>query len=317
MNLASTLLQTLALLGLIVASTSAPCQVYKSVDPGGKVQYSDRPPPGTALAAPKSDAAFRELQGTWIVANATQAGELFVDPKIVGATWTFRDSELVMEPRSGDKGRFNVRLEAGASPKAFLVTPVQPSSERGGWMIYAREGSRLRIGLIDNLDVRPTGFEPQRKLIVVTLVAKGDSADGKGAALTSKQNACEILRAAGIMDLLGPTAQSVTDDRAAPGTQCRFEQPRGVVMLNLFPATNRATLERERERQDKRVPTSAARMVVQDEPEFGPSAFSVTMGNSVQTYVLKGDTMIMLGIQMLAGEPARNKAFVRRVIAAS
>ena len=82
-------------------------------------------------------------------------------------------------------------------------------------------------------------------------------------------------------------------------------------------ATNRATLERERERQDKRVPTSAARMVVQDEPEFGPSAFSVTMGNSVQTYVLKGDTMIMLGIQMLAGEPARNKAFVRRVIAAS
>ena len=52
MNLESTLLQTFALLALIVASTSAPCQVYKSVDPSGKVQYSDRPPPGAVECPP-------------------------------------------------------------------------------------------------------------------------------------------------------------------------------------------------------------------------------------------------------------------------
>ena len=318
MNRRSTLLQTLALIALVAATASAPCEVYKTVDPSGKVQYSDRPPPGTALAPAKSDgdAAFRELQGTWTVANATLNGALFEDPKIVGATWSFRDNELLMEPRNGEKGRYTVRLDKGAAPKALYATPVQPPGERAGWMIYAREGARLRIAFMDNLEGRPTGFEPQRKLVVVTLVPKGDAADGKAATVANKQTACEILRAAGVMDLLGPTAQSTTERISNPSTQCRFEQPLGAVTLGLILATNRSALDRERERQDKQAPISAARMVVQDEPDLGPSAFSVTRGNSAQMYVLKGDTMIILGIQMPAGDPARNKAFVRRVVAA-
>ena len=155
-------------------------------------------------------------------------------------------------------------------------------------MIYAREGARLRIAFMDNLDGRPTGFEPQRKLVVVTLVPKGDAADGKGATVANKLNACEILRAAGVMDLLGPSAQSTTDRLSNPDTQCRFEQPLGAVTLGLIMATNRSALDRERERQDKQALTSAARMVVQDEPDLGPSAFSVTRGNSAAAVPAQG-----------------------------
>ena len=118
----STLLQTLGLIALVAASASAPCEVYKSTDSSGKVQYSDRPPPGTALAPSKDDGdtAFRELQGTWTVANATLNGALFEDPKIVGATWSFRDNELLMEPRNRRKRRYTVRIDKARRPRRSM-----------------------------------------------------------------------------------------------------------------------------------------------------------------------------------------------------
>ena len=314
MNKTSMLLHTLGLIALVAASAPAPCQVYKTIDANGKVQYSDRPPPGTPIAPSKYDAAsaFRELQGSWSVANATMDGALFDDPKIVGATWTFRDNELLLEPRTGERARFAVKLEPGASPKAFLATPVQPSGQRAGWMIYARDGARLRIAFMDNLEGRPASFARQPKLVLVTLVARDAMAGPTG----NRSHACDILRAAGVMDLLGPTAAPSTSRLSNPDTQCRFEQPMGAVTLGLTRATDRSALDRERERQAKQAQVSAARMVVQDEPDLGRSAFSVTTGNRAAMYLLKGDTMIVLFVELPAGNQARYMPFVRRVIAA-
>ena len=310
------MLKALGLIALVAASAPAPCQVYKTTDPSGKVQYSDKPPPGTAVAPSKYDAAsaFRELQGTWSVANATMNGALYDDPKIAGSTWTFRDNELLLEPRvNSEKVRYTLKFDLGASPKAFFATPVQPSGARGGWMIYARDGMRLRIAFMENMEGRPTGFERQPKRVGVVLVAQ-EAAQGKGMAAGDEPRACKILRAAGVMDLLGPTAAPSTVHQSA--THCRFEQPMGSATLGMRLDTTRSALDREREQQHKQALASAARIIVRDEPELGPSAFSVTRGNRLTVYLLKGETIFVIDLELPAGSQTNRTTFVRRVIAA-
>lgn len=189
-----------AALILLATPVTARCEVYKSIDPNGRVIYSDKPEAGSAPTTHKPVAAgvvtsgLRALEGEWNVASVTFEGAPSVDNKLLNGRWSFANDELAIEQANGEKLRYSVRIEPGY-PATFTVTPIAAANERGGWMIYAREGSRLRIAFFDNLETRPTGFEPQRKLAVVTLLPR-NAADARTAA--AKRSACDILRAAGV-----------------------------------------------------------------------------------------------------------------------
>ena len=249
---------------LVLVSAPAPGEIYKSTDPSGRIIYSDKPQPGAATARPATpsvsadgaDNTFRELEGAWRVANVTMNGALQLNDKDTGATWFFAKNELTIERSNGEKARYAVRIEPGAKPKAFALTPVSPATERGGVMIYARDGERLRLAFMDNLGGRPSGFEPQPKQVVVTLLAQGGAESGKRSA-TAARPACEILRAAGVADLIGPNPESRTRGNSDPAAQCELLQPTGTVALVLMPAAERSALDTEREQQQKQARTRA------------------------------------------------------------
>ena len=304
-----------ASLALLVAllATTAPAigQVYKSIDSSGRVQFSDKPPSGTKPVDAAGNRAIHELQGRWSIANITMDGTLRGDEKFAGATWTFRDSEFVMEARNGEKQRFTVTMEPGSVPKAFRIAPVPPSSERGGWMIYEREGDRLRLAFMDNLEGRPAGFEPRRKQLVATLIAMPRGAGAQPATGHKQQDPCAILRDAGANELLGSSQTLTTPGARDPGRSCRIEQATGfAVSLMLVQATTRAALDRERGKMSRN-----ERAVVQDEPAVGPAGFSAASGNNTVVMTLQGDTLVALSFDFPSGNYARLLQFARRVVA--
>jgi len=305
-----------AALILLATPVTARCEVYKSIDPNGRVIYSDKPEAGSAPTTHKPVAAgvvtsgLRALEGEWNVASVTFEGAPSVDNKLLNGRWSFANDELAIEQANGEKLRYSVRIEPGY-PATFAVTPIAAANERGGWMIYAREGSRLRIAFFDNLETRPTGFEPQRKLAVVTLLPR-NAADARTAA--AKRSACDILRAAGVETLLGPTMEAETDRIKDPATQCRFGQLAGAVALQLIFAADRSALDKQREREQKDAQTRAVRTTVQDEPQLGRSAFSVRMGNRVMVWTLKGDTIAALSVQLPASAHGQIVPFAQRVL---
>src|SRR5437867_214187 len=79
-------------------------------------------------------------------------------------------------------------------------------------------------------------------------------------------------------------------------TQCVMEQRFGIVALQLMAATPRSALDKQREKEEKDAPVRAARTVVLDEPELGPSAFSVRMGNNVVVWAHAGDTAMVMRV---------------------
>lgn len=299
------------LVALLATTTPAIAQVYKSIDSSGRVQFSDKPPPGTKPVDATESRAIRELQGRWSFANITMDGALRSDEKFAGATWTFRDTELVMGARNGEKQRFTVTMEPGSAPKAFRIAPVPPSSERGGWMIYEREGDRLRLAFMDNLEGRPAGFEPRRKQLVATLIAMPGGAGAQPATGRKEQDPCAVLRDAGANELLGSSQTLTTPGARDPGRSCRIEQAAGIgVSLMLVQATTRAALDREREKLSRNV-----RTVVQDEPAVGPAGFSAASGNNTVVMTLQGDTLVALSFDFPPGNYARLVPFARRVVA--
>lgn len=302
---------SLVLLAALLVATPVVGQVYKSVDPSGRVQYSDKPPPGAKPVELANNRSIHELQGEWSVANMTMNGELRGDAKIAGATWTFRDAELVMETRAGEKQRFIVTLEPGSLPKAFRIAPVPPSTERGGWMIYERDGDRLRIAFMDNLEARPTSFEPRRKQLVATLLARSSAAGARGATGRGQWDPCAMLRDAGANELLGTQQTLSTPGTRDPGVSCRIEQAAGMaVALMLVPAATRTALERERVKSNR-----IERAVVQDEPVLGSAAFSSAKGNGTTVMTLRGDTLVALRFDYPPGNHAKLIQFARRVAA--
>lgn len=299
------------LVALLATTTPAIGQVYKSIDSSGRVQFSDKPPPGAKPVDAAGDRVIRELQGRWSFANMTMDGVLRSDEKLAGATWTFRNTELVMEARNGEKQRFTVTMEPGSVPKAFRIAPVPPSSERGGWMIYEREGDRLRVAFMDNLDGRPAGFEPRRKQVVATLIAMPGGAGAQPATGRKQQDPCAILRDAGANELLGSSQTLTTPGTRDPGPSCRIEQATGfAVSLMLVQATTRAALDRERDKLSRN-----GRAVVQDEPAIGPAGFSAASGNNTVVMTLQGDTLVALSFDFPPGNYARLLPFARRVVA--
>src|SRR5262245_3415598 len=257
-------------LALAVAAVGASAQVYKSTDANGRVQYSDKPPPGAARVAPGLAAgnAAADMQGRWLVANATLNGELYIDKKISGQKWTIRGNELTIETAEGERGRYTLTFEPNTQPRAFSTAPIAPSRERTIPMIYEREGERLRVAYFDGREAKPTSFAPQQKLAVITLTPL-DAASGARAATAARIDPCGLLRAAGVDALFGGAPTVATPGTPDPTSSCKVEDAVGIgVTLVVVRAATSSILERERAKA-----SADSRNVVRDET-LGAGAFS-------------------------------------------
>jgi uncharacterized protein (TIGR03067 family) len=238
-----------------------------------------------------------ELDGAWKVMNSTMNGQLG-DQKLTGSTWTFRGGELRVENADGQTGRFAVQAEAGPPP-AIRLEPIAPSKERGGWMIYSREGDRLTLAFGDNLTGRPASFAPEAKKVVLKL-ARADR-------LPAPPEACAMLEAAGVAKLLpGAAARS---DRRRDMASCSFSDPAGrEVSLIVFRGVGRPEFDKEAEKIRMSPGT------VRDDPELGPSAVSVRQGYRVRYTVLQRETLVELVYQLPGTDDARLREFTKRLL---
>jgi uncharacterized protein (TIGR03067 family) len=318
-----TLLRLIALTVLPLAATTAIGEVYKWTDADGKVQFSDRPPPGsvpkatTAIGvAPKAAVAIEAtpgldpaLAGVWSVANLTFEGEVRGDDDLTGSTWTFRGNELVLESRAGKSQRYTVAPDASANPKAFRVTPLPPTTERPGWMIYSVERGQLRVAFRDNLEDRPTGWQGDRKLTVVTLVPRSGVARNETGTGLPGPDPCEILRSQRVTALLGDRVEETRRGARDAGPACKIEGIPGNIVLMYVPAARPELLQAERAKYQK-----DPRNTILDETELGNAAFSSTSGRSTLFVVLRRDTLVMLRFELLDADAARRREFTRRVL---
>src|SRR5205814_1730914 len=142
-------------------------QLHKWTDSGGQMHYSEQPPvespnqPPPPLTGENAAARLliKDLQGSWVVTNATLNGKATADRSLWEGQWTFEGNELVL--RSPEKGtaRFNLKFDTKAEPKAFHLTAIEPANSGSGWMLFARGGTTLKIAFYDNLEGRPEAFE--------------------------------------------------------------------------------------------------------------------------------------------------------------
>jgi uncharacterized protein (TIGR03067 family) len=311
----------LGLILILVWAHSTDAQTYRSVDPSGRVHYSDTPPAenGTKTRALKGMTpaiAINELQGEWVVASATINGEPLLqnDGMIgAGALWTFRGSELVALSSQNETQRYATERQPAASPKSMLLVPDPTSRQRAIEIIYERTGDLVRVAYSEDPRQPPTSFEPRRKLVVLNLTAKA-AARGPGYANAGAgRDACSILDRAGARELLGGEA-AVMPQRGPPSDAvCRLAG-RGVeAVLFLSPVSSRQALDSERAKQERDVKILAVRGAVQDEPILGDGAFSVLQGNSTLVMALKGDVLIGMRFAYPVGNHARLVQFAQRV----
>ncbi|HKS36332.1 MAG TPA: TIGR03067 domain-containing protein [Verrucomicrobiae bacterium] len=173
----------LATVKTLLTSRVAFEKLHKWTDSDGRTHYSEKPPPPPSDPRPPAEPvaednnAFKELQGSWAVVKATTNGKENRDPSLLGGNWTFKGNELALQSRQEGKARFTLKMDPKAEPKAFHLTPVEPANEASGWMLFSREGERLKIAFYDNLKGRPESFEArgprsERELIVVILSPK-------------------------------------------------------------------------------------------------------------------------------------------------
>jgi uncharacterized protein (TIGR03067 family) len=158
-------------------------QLHKWTDANGQTHYAEKPPIPAADSRPAAEPvtldpkAFQPLQGSWSVIKATMNGEETHEASLLEGNWTFKGNELILQSPQKGKVRATLAMDAAARPQAFQVTPVEPATEKSGWMLFAREGANLKIAFYDNLDGRPESFEPrdpraEPELVVVTLSPK-------------------------------------------------------------------------------------------------------------------------------------------------
>jgi len=263
-----------------------------------------------AIAAPMIAPGPDDLRGKWTAASMTFEGAPRLDEKLVGSTWTFAGGELVIERRTGERMRFEARVDASTTPRGLALTPIGAPQERGGWMIYGRAGPSLRVAFFDDLGPKPSGFEPQSKLIVIALLPEG----ALGERSARKGAPCDILRASGVDTLIGPNAEVDTKRMPDRDTQCRLVQPDASVAMEIVPASSPAALAAQRQLEERNAKVRASRTVVQDEPQLG-AAFSVRMGRDVIIWAFRGDTLMAMELRVAQSEQDRLLAFAQRVLA--
>lgn len=128
--------------------------------------------PGIGIAPGRGVSPPRELEGSWSVRTVAVAGSPRSDPELDGATFTFREGRLTITGRNGNAETYSVRAETGP-PLALRLEPVSSPSAKAGWMIALPEGRRLTLAFGDDLEGRPTDFNPARKKVVLTLERRG------------------------------------------------------------------------------------------------------------------------------------------------
>jgi uncharacterized protein (TIGR03067 family) len=98
--------------------------------------------------------------------------------EMLESQWKFQGNELVLNIPEKGTARFTIRLDPKSEPKAIQLTAIEPANATSGWMLFSRDGNKLKIAFYDNLEGRPEAFEPRQprakpELIVVTLQPKG------------------------------------------------------------------------------------------------------------------------------------------------
>jgi uncharacterized protein (TIGR03067 family) len=167
----------------LMTTTVSSDQLYTWTDASGQTHYAEKPPAPAADPRPAAEPvvvdtnAFHVLQGSWGVIKATMNGRKCDQAFLLEGNWTFKGNELILQSPQKGKVRATLNMDATAKPKAFQVTPVEPATEKSGWMLFSREGANLKIAFYDNLNGRPESFDPrdpqaEPELIVVTLSPK-------------------------------------------------------------------------------------------------------------------------------------------------
>jgi len=128
------------------------------------------PPPARTVAVAPPGGGIAELQGLWKVSSATFEGKPVADPKTLGASWSFHGSELLVTTGEGQSMRFVVQPDGAGG---IHLAPMAPSKEKGGSILWAREGAELLLAYKDNLDEKPEALRPGRKTVVARLKAAG------------------------------------------------------------------------------------------------------------------------------------------------
>jgi uncharacterized protein (TIGR03067 family) len=124
-------------------------------------------PAATIAAAPSCAAA--PLAGTWDTVSLTFDGEPSTDDEMLGSRLTFTGDRLTIDTAKQSRVEFAVSFEPGAQPCALHLAPVSAPGEPEGWMLFALEGDRLRLGFHDNLRHRAASFESRPDMVVLRL----------------------------------------------------------------------------------------------------------------------------------------------------
>jgi len=258
----------------------------------------------TVLAGAPVRSGAETVDGVWAVAQVTLNGQPRAEGKLLNSTWTFNGDELTVRPAAGGHVRWSLSYELGAQPAAFRATPVDAPGERPLWMILTRGAGELRLAFYDGLDQRPEDFGPRPKLVVLSLVP--------APAVGALRDPCEILRAAGVEQLLGgPTRRRPPPPTIRPGVTCTLERDdgSGAVALTLVPPPA-ATAYVDAARREA---ASQPRVQLEEEPGLGPGAFSALRGQTVATVTLKQETAMVLRFEAPQVARAETRRFAERV----
>ena len=235
--------------------------------------------------APERAAAETAPDGVWAVAQVTLNGQPRAEGKLLNSTWTFKGDELIVRPAAGGHVRWSLSYDLGAQPAAFRATPLDAAGERPLWMILSGGAGELRLAFYDGIDQRPEDFGPRPKLVVLSLVP---------ALMTAAiPDPCEILRSAGIEQLLGgPTRRKSPPAAIRPGVTCTLERDDGSGAVGLtLVAPPAATSYVDAARREAEI---REHVTLEEEPALGREAFSAVRGKTVATVALKQDTAMVL-----------------------
>jgi uncharacterized protein (TIGR03067 family) len=261
-----------------------------------------------AMAAEVHADIVADLEGAWLVAQATMNGMARVDGKVLNATWTFRGNELVVQTANGERLRAALSFEASAVPSAFRVTPAHPSTERPLWIIWARRGDELRLAFYDGVDRRPEDFGPRPKLVVLTLVAP------RAVSAPTASDPCGVLRAAGVDGLLGGATRARPAQRGGStlGSSCaldRTDGSRSISLTLIAPPAGPAYVNLARQEAQAK-----PRMQIEDELALGADAFSAASGWTVIVVAHRRGTAMILKFEALDADRVELRRFAARVL---
>ena len=113
--------------------------------------------------------SMEPLLGTWVAQSLTSDGAPETDEEMLGSRMTFTADRLAVDTAAQAHLTFALRLEPGARPCAFHLTPLEGTEEPSGWMLFKVAGGVLKLGFSDNLDRRPASFEDGPSMHVLRL----------------------------------------------------------------------------------------------------------------------------------------------------